>query len=64
MDEIIRLVQEFTAARDTLQRLQDEKDVLVDTREKLRLKLDDVNARIAEAQAVVTAKRAELKAAL
>lgn len=64
MDEIIRLVQEFTAARDALNALQDEKDVLVDTREKLRLKLDDVNTRIAAAQAVVTAKRAELKAAL
>ena len=64
MDEIIRLVQEFTAARDALNALQDEKDVLVDTREKLRLKLDDVNTRIAAAQSVVTAKRAELKAAL
>ena len=64
MDEIVRLVQEFAAARDALQALQDEKDVLVDTREKLRLKLDDVNTRITAAQAVVTAKRAELKAAL
>ncbi len=64
MDEIIRLVKQLMEAKQALDDLAKERDLLLSTRVRLKTQLDELELKVTAAQGLVNEARTSLKALL